>query len=188
MVHLTLRAEPPNLLSDAKWSSERMNSSAAERVHGQSLSFIQWRNQGRGPGGPGHPLFLDQTRDPKDRKNFFWRPPPLPSKGLDDLNPPPPPLISRSGSGTVIYHPNSYNTSPMLPHFAVVAGQRKGSINWNTFYFSKYINSHDGFYWQIFREPLTLNIFMHIKSTFLRLRLVQKNISWVFLHLGDNYY
>ena len=50
--------------------------------------FIQWRNQGRGPGGPGHPLFLDQTRDPKDRKNVFWRPPPLPSKGLDDLNPP----------------------------------------------------------------------------------------------------
>ena len=48
MVHLTLRAEPPNLLSDAKWSSERMNSSAAERVHGPSLSFIQWRIQGRG--------------------------------------------------------------------------------------------------------------------------------------------
>ena len=32
-----LRAELPNLLSDAKWSSERMNSSAAERVHGPSL-------------------------------------------------------------------------------------------------------------------------------------------------------
>ena len=91
MVHLTLRAELPNLLSDAKWSSERMNSSAAERVRGQSLSFIQWRNQGRGPGGPGHPLFLDQTRDPKDRKYVFWRPPPLLSKGLDDLNPPPSP-------------------------------------------------------------------------------------------------
>ena len=89
MVHLTLRAEPPNLLSDAKWSSERMNSSAAERVRGQSLSFIQWRNQGRGPGGPGHPLFLDQTRDPKDRKNVFWRPPPSA-----------PPSISRSWSTT----------------------------------------------------------------------------------------
>ena len=89
MVHLTLRAELPNLLNDAKWSSERMNSSAAERVRGPSLSFIQWRNQGRDPGGPGHPLFLDQTRDPKGQKNFFWRPPPLPSKGLDDLNPPP---------------------------------------------------------------------------------------------------
>ena len=49
MVHLTLRAELPNLLSDAKWSSgKRMNSSAAERVHGPSLSFIQWRIQGRG--------------------------------------------------------------------------------------------------------------------------------------------
>ena len=175
MVHLTLRAELPNLLSDAKWSSERMNSSVAERVRGQSLSFIQWRNQGRDPGGPGHPLFLDQTRDPKGQKNFFWRPPPLPSKGLDDLNPPL--LISRSGSGIVIYHPNSYNTSPMLSLFAVTAGPRQGSINWNKFYFSKYINSHDSFYWQMFLEPLTLDIFMHIKSTPLRLRPVQKNIS-----------
>ena len=183
MVHLTLRAEPPNLLSDAKWSSERMNSSAAERVHGQSLSFIQWRIQ-----GPGPPIIFSPNRDPKGRKNFFWRPaPPSPlSKGLDDLNPPP--LISRSESGIVIYHPNSYNTSPMLSLFAVVAGQRQGGINWNTLYFSKYINSHDSFYWQIFHEPLTLDIFMHIKSTFLRLRPVQKNISWVFLHLGDNYY
>ena len=27
------------------------------------------------------------------------------------LPPPPPPVILESGSGTVIYHPNSYNTS-----------------------------------------------------------------------------
>ena len=88
MVHLTLRAEPPNLLSDAKWSSERMNSSAAERVHGQSLSFIQWRIH-----GPGPPIIFRPNRDPKDRKIFFSRPaPPSPlSKGLDDLNTPPPP-------------------------------------------------------------------------------------------------
>ena len=38
-----------------------MNSSAAERVHGPSLSFIPWRIHGRGPGGPAYPLFLDQT-------------------------------------------------------------------------------------------------------------------------------
>ena len=57
-------------------------------------------------------------------------------------------------------------TSPMLSLFAVVAGQRQGGINWNTLYFSKYINSHDSFYWQIFHEPLTLNIFMYTKSTF----------------------
>ena len=77
MVRLTLRAELPNLLSDAKWSSsERMNSSAAEKVHGQSLSFIQWRNQGRGPGGPGHPLFLDQTETRRAGKIFFGDPPP----------------------------------------------------------------------------------------------------------------
>ena len=30
-----------------------MISSAAERVHGPSLSFIQWQIQGRGSGGPG---------------------------------------------------------------------------------------------------------------------------------------
>ena len=102
MVHLTLRAEPPNLLSDAKWSSERMNSSAAERVHGPSLSSIQWRIQVRDPGGAGHPLFLDQTEAPKGRKIFFgdWLPP-TPSKGLEDLEPPS--IISRSGSGTVMH-------------------------------------------------------------------------------------
>ena len=90
MIHLTLRAESPNLLSDAKWSSgERMNSSAAERVHGPSLSFIQWRIQGRGPGGPGLPLFLDQTETRRAEKIFLgdrhppylrvwmtWTPPP----------------------------------------------------------------------------------------------------------------
>ena len=65
-----------------------MNSSAAERVHGQSLSFIQWRIQGRGLGGPGLPLFLDQTETRRAEKNFFgYRPPPPPSKGLDDLEP-----------------------------------------------------------------------------------------------------
>ena len=133
MIHLTLRAESPNLLSDAKWSSgERMNSSAAERVHGQSLSVIQWGIQGRGPGDPGLPLFLDQTETRRAEKNFFGDRPPL-SKGLDDL--PPPPLISRSGSGTVIYHQNCYNTSPMLSLFAVMAGPRQGGIKRNTFYF-----------------------------------------------------
>ena len=76
LVHLTLRAEPPNLLSDAKWPSERMNSSAAKRVHGPSLSFIQWRIQRRGPGGPEPPIIFRPNRDPKGRKNFFWRPPP----------------------------------------------------------------------------------------------------------------
>ena len=175
MVHLTLRAELPNLLSDAKWSSERLNSSAAERVHGQSLSFIQWRIQGRGLGarGRGPPIIFRPNRDPKGRKNSGW---------------PGPPLISRSGSGTVIYRPNSYNTSPMLSLFEVMAGPGQRGMNWNKFYFSKYINSHDSFYWQMFLEPLTLDIFMHIQSTFLRLRPLQKNISWVFLHLGDNYY
>ena len=56
-----------------------MNSSAAERVHGPSLSFIQWRNQGRVPGGAGHPLFLDQTETRRAEKSFLGdRPPPAP--------------------------------------------------------------------------------------------------------------
>ena len=119
-----------------------------------------------GPGGPGPPIIFRPNRDPKGRKNFFWRPaPPTLSKGLDDLDPPPYLKVW-------IWHcylpPKLLNTSPMLSLFAVMAGQRQRSINWKTFYFSKYINSH---------EPLTLDIFMHIKSTFLRLRPVQKNIS-----------
>ena len=64
-----------------------MNSSAAERMHGPSLSFIQWRNQGRFPGGAGHPLFLDQTETRRAEKIFLGDRPPL-SKGLDDLDPP----------------------------------------------------------------------------------------------------
>ena len=87
MIHLTLRAESPNLLSDARRSSgERMNSSAAERVHDPSLRFLQWRIQGRDPGGPGLPLFLDQTETRRAEKIFLGDRPPL-SKGLDDLDP-----------------------------------------------------------------------------------------------------
>ena len=79
IVHLTLRAVPSNLLSDTKWSSgERRNSSAAERVHVPSLSFIQWRIQRRGPGARVTHYFRP-NRDPKGRKNFFWRPPPPPN-------------------------------------------------------------------------------------------------------------
>ena len=116
---------------------------------------------GEGPEGA-RPLFSDQTKETLV----------------------PPLLISRSGSGTVIYHPNSYNTSPMLSLFAVMAGQRQRGINWNTFYFSKYINSHDSFYWQIFHEPLTLDIFMHIKAHFCDLRLYKRTFHESFYTLA----
>ena len=91
IVHLTLWAVPLNLLSDAKWSSvEQMNSSAAERVHDPSLSFIQWRIQGRGSGGPAPPYFQTKLR-PEGSKKFFGDlpPPPTPplSKRLDDRSP-----------------------------------------------------------------------------------------------------
>ena len=32
----------------------------------------QWRIQGRHPGGPGHPLLLDQSEAWRAEKNFFW--------------------------------------------------------------------------------------------------------------------
>ena len=117
--------------------------------------FYSVADPGEGPGGPRPPLFLDQTKARRVEKNFLKTcPPPY----LRVWMTAPPFLISRSGSGTVIYHPNSYNTSPMLSLFAVMAGQRQGGINWNTFYFLKYINSHDSFYWRMFHEPLTQHI------------------------------
>ena len=65
-----------------------MNSSAAERVHGPSLSFNPWRIHGRGPGGPAYPLFLDQTEIRTAEQNVFGDRLPLLSKGLDDSAPP----------------------------------------------------------------------------------------------------
>ena len=59
---------------------------------------LQWRIQGRGPGGPGPPLFFDQNEARRTEKNFFgdraplisgcgWPVPPPLSEGLD------PPLL-----------------------------------------------------------------------------------------------
>ena len=51
---------------------------------------LQWRIQGRGPGGPA-PIFLNQTDARRAEKNFFGdRATPL-SKGVDDRRPSPPP-------------------------------------------------------------------------------------------------
>ena len=49
----------------------------------------QWRIQGRDPGGPGHPLFLDQTETRRAEKIFLrpGPPPPLLSQGRDDRPP-----------------------------------------------------------------------------------------------------
>ena len=48
--------------------------------------------QGKGPGGPGSPLFLDQTEAQKAEKHF-WDQDPL-HQGLDDRPPPTPPPLS----------------------------------------------------------------------------------------------
>ena len=52
---------------------------------------LQWRIQGKGPGVPGPPLFLDENEARRAEKHVFLRPPLPLSQGLDD--PPPPPLI-----------------------------------------------------------------------------------------------
>ena len=138
-----------------------MNSSAAERVHGPSLSFIQWRIQGRVPGGAGHPLFLDQTETRRAEKIFLGDRPP-PSKGLDDLDPP----LSQGLDLALLFTTQTLTIRRLCCHsLQSWQGRGRGFINWNKFCFSKYINSHDSFYWQMFLEPLTLDIFMHIKST-----------------------
>ena len=54
---------------------------------------------GVGPGGPGPPVFLDQTEASKDWIKFVWRPSPL----SQDLDASPPPLIWRSGPATAFH-------------------------------------------------------------------------------------
>ena len=51
-------------------------------------SWIQWRMQGMGPGGPGPPLFFDQTEN-----IFFGDRATILSKGLDDRPRPAPPHL-----------------------------------------------------------------------------------------------
>ena len=67
----------------------------------------QWRIQGRGPGarGPGGPAppNFQTKRKPEGPKNLFLETASPLSKGPQDRFPPPPPLISRSGSGTIRY-------------------------------------------------------------------------------------
>ena len=117
MVHLTLRAEP-NLLSDTKWSSERMVRCAAERLRGPSLSLHSGGSRGGARGETCPSPYL------KVWIRLCYLPPKL------------------------------------LQYVTYAVTQRQGGLNWSTLYFSKYINSHDSFYW--------------------RLTPVQKNILWVF--------
>ena len=49
-------------------------------------AFVQWRIEGRGTGGPGPPLFLDQTEAQRAEIIFFETVPPL-SQSLDDWVP-----------------------------------------------------------------------------------------------------
>ena len=66
-----------------------------------TICYTKWRIQGRGPGGPAPPLFLDQTEARRAEK-FFWETgPPSLCQGLDYRAPPlseglDPPLIQTS--------------------------------------------------------------------------------------------
>ena len=71
--------------------------------------ILQWRIQGRGPGGLGPPtLIFKPNWGPRGRKNFFCRLPPLPpsplSKGLDDR-----PLLSQCLDTALSYTWNLQN-------------------------------------------------------------------------------
>ena len=55
---------------------------------------VQSRIQGRGPGGPGLPLFLDQNEAPRTEKKLFWGRPPTPYLRVWMTPPPPPPPLS----------------------------------------------------------------------------------------------
>ena len=53
-----------------------------------TICYTKWRIQGRGPGGPAPPLFLDQTEARRAEK-FFWETgPPSLCQGLDYWAPP----------------------------------------------------------------------------------------------------
>ena len=154
MVHLTLWAEPPNFLS-----------TPSDQAASQWTSLLL-------RGCRVHPWVLFSGGS---RGGAGGAPPPIFRPNLGDLSPSPPYLK------VWIWH---CYLLPKLSLFAVMAGPRQGDINWNTFYFSKYINSHDSFYWQIFHEPLTLDIFMHIKAHFCDLRLYKRTFHESFYTLA----
>ena len=126
--------------------------------------------------GPGSPIIFRPNRDPKGRKNFFWRPPVQPPTHLRVW-------MTWTPSYLKVWIQQCYLPPKLLQYVAYVVTLRShgraeaGGHKLEHILFLKEFNSHDSFYWQIFHEPLTLDIFMHIKSTFLRLRPVQKNIS-----------
>ena len=80
----------------------------------------QWRIQGRGPGGPGPPLFLDQNEARRGEKHFFeavppylrvWMTAPPLSESLD------PPLEAPPSKGTNLV------PSALFPGFGGGAGK-----------------------------------------------------------------
>ena len=134
-------------------------------------SWIQWRIHGI-------------------RKIFFGDRAATLSKGLYDLSPPTPPPSSQG----LLFTTQTLAIRHLCCHRLRSHGGHKLEhillLKVRSRLLSKYSNSHDySFYWLMFHEPLTLDIFMHIiKSIFLRLTPVQQKILWVFKDLFDNCY
>ena len=85
---------------------------------------MQWRIQGRGPGGPTPAYFQSKLgpEGPKPKKHFLETSPPPPplSNGLEDR---PPPLLSRSGSGDSMlrWHPGGEGGGGGTPiHYIII--------------------------------------------------------------------
>ena len=85
--------------AQSKRARSHVTCSPARQSWGTMVA-VQWRIQGRGPGGPPFPLFLEQNEARRAEKIFFEdRPSPLP-QSLDA--PPPLPPIWRSRSATAV--------------------------------------------------------------------------------------
>ena len=85
--------------AQSKRARSHVTCSPARQSWGTMVA-VQWRIQGREPGGPPFPLFLEQNEARRAEKIFFEdRPSPLP-QSLDA--PPPLPPIWRSRSATAV--------------------------------------------------------------------------------------
>ena len=100
---LSVKCETANLFSmkSDQYPPPPLPSPTYKHKSTNTICYTKWRIQGRGPGGPAPPLFLDQTEARRAEK-FFWETgPPSLCQGLDYRAPPlseglDPPLIQTS--------------------------------------------------------------------------------------------
>ena len=78
--------------------------------------YVKWRIQGRGPGGPAPPLFLDQTEARRAEKIWGGGTGPPLSQGLDDR----PRLLSEGLDFLVMYVAGTMIKCPPTAGFIVI--------------------------------------------------------------------